>query len=363
VRGPGIEPQLAFACCENDLSASRKLLAEPATIGSLKRLHAEIAIPIADFSPERTELTRELNQAGIPVIAWMLLDKKDGIYLNADTAAKAGARIEAFEEWTRRKQLKWNAVGLDIEPNFAELGELKGHWGKLIGTLVRRGFDGGRIERAKESYRALIGRLQSDGFVVQTYIMPYVPAERSVHSTFADRLLGTVDVRGNEEVLMLYTSFARPVGAAMIYSLGQGAQGITVGVTDGNTPAGVGAGPLNWDELHRDLIVASHFSKVVGIYDIEGCLRQDFLPRLETMDWGDAVTIPRTSISRARRMGMAVRAVLWAGSHFVYLAALAVALLAWIVWRIVRWRGRRRKLKLKQAWSGVSEIRAAKDIS
>jgi hypothetical protein len=86
--------------------------------------------------------------------------------------------------------------------------------------------------------------------------MPYIPAEQSVHSTLLDRLLGTVDVRGDQEYLMLYTSFERPVGAGMIWSIGRSTQAISIGSTDGDSAAGSGAGPLNWDEFSRDLIVA-----------------------------------------------------------------------------------------------------------
>jgi len=56
----------------------------------------------------------------------------------------------------------------------------------------------------------------------------------------------------------------------MIWSLGRGAQGISLGSTDGETPPGVGSGPLDWNEFSRDLIVASHYSRRVGVYDLEG---------------------------------------------------------------------------------------------
>lgn len=73
---------------------------------------------------------------------------------------------------------------------------------------------------------------------------------------------------------MLYTSFARQIGAGMIWSIGRNARAIPIGSTDGESSAGTGAGPLDWDEFTRDLIVASHFSKHIGIYDLEGCVRQ-----------------------------------------------------------------------------------------
>jgi len=110
-----------------------------------------------------------------------------------------------------RNGLKWAAGGLDIEPNFAELAALKTHRWHLIISLIRRSLDGKRIERARTEYSRLIAELQSRGYAVQTYQMPYLPAEHSVHSTLLDRLFGTVDVHGNEEYLMLYTNVARPI--------------------------------------------------------------------------------------------------------------------------------------------------------
>lgn len=166
-----------------------------------------------------------------------------------------------------------------------------------------------------------------------------------MHTSLPDRLLGTVDVRGNEDYLMLYTSDARMVGAGMIWSLGGGAEGIAVGSTDGDMPPGLGTGPLNWDEFSRDLIVASHFTKNIGIYDLEGCVRQGFLPRLEAMDWSQAVVIPAESVRRARRMGLAIRVALWMASHLVYLLAGVVA----VIWLVVRWRRSRRRARQRVA--------------
>jgi hypothetical protein len=296
-------------------------------------LHAQIAIAILDFTPERADIVRRLNQAGIPVIAWVLLPKEDGFYLNADNAPATAVRVAAFEKWTGENHLTWAAVGLDIEPNLAELTALKNHRLRLITTLLRRSMDGSRIARARQAYSKMIAEIQSRGYPVQTYQMPYIPAERSVHSSLLDRLLGTVDVRGNLEYLMLYTNVARPVGAGMIWSLGRSAQGVSIGTTDGEGTPGVGSGPLNWDEFSRDLIVASHFSGQIGVYNLEGCVRQGFLPRLAAMDWSQSVIIPESSVRRAERLGLLLRTALWIGSHVLYLIFAALSLPAWLIWR------------------------------
>lgn len=223
---------------------------------------------------------------------------EDGCYLNADNTLKAAARITEFEKWTDENGLQWAAVGLDIEPNFGELADIKAHRWRFFAMLLRNCLNGRRLAEARRAYSAMIAELQRRGYVVQTYQMPYLPAERSAHSTAFDRVLGTVDVSGNEEYLMLYTSDVREVGAGMIWSLGWNAQAISVGSTYGDSPPGLGAGTLDWNAFSRDLIVASHYTNHVGIYNLEGCVRQGFLSRLQTMDWSQSVVLPPASAHR-----------------------------------------------------------------
>jgi hypothetical protein len=342
IEGSGVQPQLGFACCDQGIAPMRALFADHDVVAALHDLHAQVAVAIADFSPERAQVVRFLNQQQIPVIAGVTLQTKDGPYFNADDAAEAPAQIAAFEKWTRENGLRWDAVGLDIEPNFGELAALKNHRWRLITTLLRDSLDGERIERAQQAYSALIRQIQSQGYLVETYTMPYGPVERNLHTTLLDRLLGTVDVHGNENDVMIYTSYARPVGSAIILDLGPYAQGIIVGVTDGLPPAGSGFGPLDWDEFSSDLIVASHFAHHIGVYNLEGCVRQRFLPRLETMDWGGSVVIPAASVSRAKRHVMALSIALWIGSNLLYLAAAAFLLAVFCIWQ---WRARRFRSK------------------
>ncbi|MGA7633686.1 MAG: hypothetical protein WCB11_23240 [Terriglobales bacterium] len=342
IEGSGVRPQLGFACCDQGIAPMRALFADHDVVAALHDLHAQVAVAIADFSPERAQVVRFLNQQQIPVIAGVTLQTKDGPYFNADDAAEAPAQIAAFEKWTRENGLRWDAVGLDIEPNFGELAALKNHRWRLITTLLRDSLDGERIERAQRAYSALIRQIQSQGYLVETYTMPYGPVERNLHTTLLDRLLGTVDVHGNENDVMIYTSYARPVGSAIILDLGPYAQGIIVGVTDGLPPAGSGFGPLDWDEFSSDLIVASHFARHIGVYNLEGCVRQRFLPRLETMDWGGSVVIPAASVSRAKRHVMALSIALWIGSNLLYLAAAAFLLAVFCIWW---WRARRFRSK------------------
>lgn len=230
IQGPPGPLPLTFACCEQPTPAVEAFFSNPAVIPAVKDIHANVAVAIVDLSPGRAEVVHRLNQAGIPLTAWIVLPKEQGYYINADNAPAAFARIEKFENWTARYALHWTSVGLDIEPNFQELASLKGHPWRLAGYLLDRSLDGARLRHARSAYSSLIQRIQSAGFPVQTYQMPYRADEREAGSTLLDRLLGTVDVRGNLEVLMLYTSYSPSTDSAMIWKLGSDAQAIVVGI-------------------------------------------------------------------------------------------------------------------------------------
>jgi hypothetical protein len=330
IQGPRVAPQLMFACCDHGMSQMQSLLTNADVIANLKSLHAGLGVAIVDFTPERAALVRRLNSEGIPVIAGLGMPPEQGFYFNAENAPQAAARFAAFDAWSRDHGLRWDAVGLDIEPNFAELGSLNGHWWRLFTTLLSRAVDVQRMYRAQRVYSALIANIRSRGYFVQIYQLPYLPVERKAHSSLLDRILGTVDVRGDQEVLMLYTSYAGPVGAAIIWELGPDAQSIAICCTDGDPAAN--SAVLDWSRFSRDLIVAGHFSHLIGVYNLEGCVRQGFLPRLKTMDWSQSVTIPAVAIRAADHRMRLLGLVLRISSHLLYFAfvlLLAIALIGW----------------------------------
>ncbi|MGA6988410.1 MAG: hypothetical protein WBZ01_20305, partial [Terriglobales bacterium] len=317
VPGPGTRPQLMFACCDQGKQALGSMFEDPAVFSDLKELHAGLAIPIDDLSPARAQLIHRLNEAGLPAVAWMVLPGDQGYYVNASNAPQTANRFAEFEKWSKENNLQWSAVGLDIEPDVKEF-----RWSiwRLAWTLLLRGFDGARVLGPRQAYGHLIHEMQAHGYRVQTYQLIFLADERKVHSTMLERLFGLVDVRGDEEVLMAYSNFNHKVGAAMVWSYGHDTQVLAVGSTlsSGNAAMDAKYGPLSWDEFSRDAIVASHFSREVGVYSLEGCVRQGFLPRLKTMDWNQGVEIPAAALARMRRFRAVVQAVLWTASHVLY---------------------------------------------
>ncbi len=192
--------------------------------------------------------------------------------------------------------------------------------------------------------------MQSRGYKVQTHQLMFLVNERNAHTTLLERIFGLVDVHSDREVLMLYTNFARQLGAGLIWQYGPVAQTIAVGstATSGDAATDAKNPPLTWEEFSRDLIVAHHFSPVIGVYSLEGCVRQEFIPKLKTLDWTQAVVIPAESLGQTAQMTKGIHALLWLGSHLLYFVVAFLLVFAWVVRMIVRWRKRKRAAKLAQ---------------
>jgi hypothetical protein len=333
IRLEGSRPELVFACELSD-APLQALFADGTVISELKQLHAGVCLVISDLDPARAAVVRRLTGSGVPVIAWAALPKDEGYYLNAANGAQALAWFGKFQQWTADNRLRWAAVGLDIEPTLEDYGAAPpGRSHGLFWTFARRYFDYGRVDRGRRDYTELIRRTHAAGYRVQTYQLPFIVDERQVRTTLLERLLGIVDVRGDEEILMLYSSLTRGAGSALIWSYGPFAQGIAVGCTTGEGAPGSPTGPLTWPQFTSDLIAASHYSRLVGIYSLEGCVRQGYLARLPALDWSQPVLISPLGAAHMIHFRHAVHLALWMGAHLPYFAAILILLIAWWIRR------------------------------
>ena len=347
-------PKLVFACDRPTKDLQR--LFTPGLISDLRTLGAGVALSTEDLSPERAEIVRRLNASGIPMTAWLVLPKNQGYYVNASNEPETATRFVEFDQWTKQNHLRWDAIGLDIEPILTDFGALTGHKMRLASLLFRRASASGSVTRAKHAYTGLIGQMQSRGYYVETYQLQFIADERKAHTTLLEKIFGIVDVRGNDEVLMLYTTFSHGSGAGLIWAYGPDAQTIAVGSTasSGNSATDAKYPPLNWEEFSRDLIVARHFSPVVGVYSLEGCVRQGFITRLKAMDWNRPVLLPRADVEKAARFRRIVHRVLWVAAHLVYIALALFFVIAGLAILLLRRWKRKRSAKF-----GTSPVRVA----
>jgi hypothetical protein len=332
----GAPPHLVLAS-DQSTGELESMLSEPGVIADLIDLKAGIALALPDLTVDRARLVRQLNRDGVPVTAWLTLPTEQGYYLNASNGRQAEARFQDFEKWTTANGLRWAAIGLDIEPNIQDFATLRqGNKWRLFLTLLGRYVDVQRVRDANYTYSALIREIRSHGYQVETYQFPFIADERAVRSSLLERLTGIVDVGGDREVLMVYTSFNQSLDSALIWVYGPDAQAIAVGSTTGPTSDPHFA-RLYWEEFSRDLMVANHFTHVIGVYNLEGCVRQGFLARLKNVNWNESVTLSAESVRRATQFRKRVQRVLWIVSNLPYFLAVVLIAFFWIiVWRIKR---------------------------
>jgi hypothetical protein len=265
-------PQLTFAC-ELDPARLAELFADSAVVDDLLALKARVALMCSDFSDERAWVVRRLNAAGVPVTGIPLLPLAEGYYFTADNADRAAGSYREFTAWTRRHELVWDGVGLDIEPDGRIFLQIRDSpWG-LVPMLAWRLLDRARPARSKAAYRELVAQIHADGWPVENYQFPLIADERQAGSTVLQRL-ALVDVATDCEVWMLYSSFMRALGPGLIWAYGPQAQAIAVGTTGGgpDIPDSPQMPTLTWEQLAGDLRLARHFCDQILIHSLEGCV-------------------------------------------------------------------------------------------
>jgi hypothetical protein len=318
----------------------------PALTADLVAMKARVSLAVLDFSDQRAEVVQRLNQAGVPLTAWLLLPVDQGYWFNWRNAEQAAAVYRIFKEWTDAHGLQWQAVGLDIEPDIREMKLFGEQRWRTVPTMVRRLFDGQEMVEARRVYRRLVEEIRRDGYRVESYQIHLLADERLARSHLLQRVTGMLDLPVDREVMMLYSSFFRTadeqVAPGYLWSYAPQAQAIGIGSTGGGVETFVGdKRPLSWAELARDLRLAWHWNDHLYIFSLEGCVQQGFLPRLKNFVWDQPVMIPEegAALVSAKRKGL--HALLWTGSHagVVILSVLGVSL-ALFVFRLLL--GRRR---------------------
>lgn len=333
-------PVITFFC-ELEAQPLETLFTNPQVIPHLIALNAGVSLGILDLSPERAGVVQRLNKAGIPVTAWLLLPKDQGYWFNSTNAAQAARRYSDFKAWTAEYDLQWSAIGLDIEPNITETKMVMKDRSKLVPLLLQRLFDPQSLLRAEMAYASLVSRIQTDGYLVESYHIPVIIDERKASSTLLKRLAGLVDFHANREVLILYSSFFRPNGDGLIWSYGPQADSIGIGNTGGGVDIEgiIDIPPLTWAELTRDLRLAYRLKKPVHIFCLEGCLKEGYLSRLRTFDWEGPVTEPSETYQKVHNVRRLAQAALWTAAHPLPVLA-GLFTLGWVFSRLF---GRRRK--------------------
>lgn len=328
-----VTPRLTYFC-ELETQPLQDLFADPQVIQFLISSKASISLGILDLSEERARIARLLNDAGVPVTAWLLLPKDQGYWFNLDNAPQAAERYEQFRAWSARYSLQWERIGVDIEPDIQAVQMLAKK--PLAGFLRMAGqiLNQNRLSRGQKAYRELIRQIHADGYIVEAYHFPFIIDERNARSHVLQRLTGLVDLpEADHEVFMLYSSFLRPWGQGLLWSYAPQSESIGIGSTGGGVELDGKLSPLNWAELQTDLILASQHTRSIYIFSLEGCVQQNFMPRLQNFSWEQPVPIPHTQARRIGNYRNAFRRALWLlerPAWILFGLALLISLITWI---------------------------------
>ena len=296
MKKPAAGPHLTFFC---ELAATEleQLFESPTLIPTLRRLGASVALGLVDLSDERAKVVQRLNREGIPVSAWVLLPEHSGYWLNATNLEAAWARYRGFRAWTDEHLLIFDRIGIDIEPNLHEVRAVRQNPFALL-PLLPRVFSS--VEATRLAYQGLIDRIRADGYAVDAYVFPFVHNERLVRTSALQRITGMLDLHADREVCMLYSSFARPYGHALLELYAPHFQSIAVGVTGGGVEEGLDPPPdMSWEEFARDLRIAARHTRELYVFSLEGCVENGYLQRLSSFDYGEPVHIDPAMLREA----------------------------------------------------------------
>lgn len=317
-------PLINFAC-ELDTRALQALLTDQTVIADLQALQASLTLGIFDYSPERAQVVRQLNQEGILVVAWLLLPIEQGYWFHQENAIQALARYRDFKSWTEENNLNWDGVRLDIQPDIHEMQRWLVEKWRTIPYMLKRSFKWKTFRSARRIFRYLINEVHSDGYRVDIYQYPFIIDERKAESTLIQRATGILDLPADREVLMLYSSFVRPHGAGFLWSYAPEAQCISIGTTGsdiGSKPS-LDPTPLSLDEFDRDLRLAWNWTNNLFIYNLEGCVKQGYLHHLRSFEWDRPIIAPVESALRVENWRNLLQTTLWISTH-LWLVALGI---------------------------------------
>ena len=309
------------------------LFSTPGVIDQLVSLGASVSMGILDFSEERAGIVRQLNAKGIPLIAWQLLPKEQGYWYHLNNADYATDRYRRFREWSLSHDLKWEAVGIDIEPDINEFQELLRYNFRTLLSVVKRIWKKKAFEDSCATYASLVAGMHADGYAVHSYEFFFTADERMTGSSLLSRLFGVASVATDKHIAMLYSSFFRPFGVGLLQVYVQAVDSAAIGITGGGVELeGLeNKTPMSWQEFARDLRIAGGCRGDVAIFSLEGCVEQGFLYRLKDFDWDAATQCPRRWVLMVSLVRYLFVGLLWLLANPLFVIAAAIALVwAWV---------------------------------
>jgi hypothetical protein len=319
-----------------------------------------VALSLAQLDDTIVAAVRLLNQYGVAAIACLRLAPAEGFTFNLQNYPLALGCYQDFHTWAYQNGLRFEAIGLSIEPPLQDVAEARQGRAR---ALVRRfwlAHENILYPSAQAAYSELIVVMHLDGYEVHTFQMPVIADDRRAGTTQIQRALDIIDLPADLNVLMCSSIvpielLGDDLGGALIASYGAHADAIGIGSIDESDPPTVDSpqpegsawqsqrgekrSALPWPALRRDLLLAAQYTDTIYMHSLEDCVARELLPKIAVLEW-DAPTRAKPS----RR----ILIVLLRGLLFSTLVAgrFGRTTLAWGGWAlaIALWlRGRRKR--------------------
>jgi hypothetical protein len=298
-------PRLIFS---TDLVGEALLVAlrAPGVLPTLRSHIYGVALPLVRLDELAAAAARLLNQHGIAAVACLRLSPEAGFAFNLQNYPRALSCYQDFHAWARQHSLRFEAVGLSIEPPLEDVAEERQRRARALARRFWLARENVLYPSAYAAYNELIVTMHLDGYEVHTFQIPVIADDRRVGTTLIQRALDIVDLPADLEVLMCSSivpiePLSDDLGGALIASYGTSADAIGVGSIDDADPLnldmvgredrdwrgqdGEQRSRLSWPALRRDLLLAAHYTDTVYIHSLEDCIARDLLPKIAVLDW------------------------------------------------------------------------------
>jgi len=334
ISGYGAKPHISFFC-ELQHKEFNALFADSALINELVEMQVSLRIGLHDFSPERTTTIQRLNQAGIPLVAWLLLPEEDGYWFNMHNGGKAEKRYADFKKWTEENHLEWAGIGIDIEPDMKDGKLAFSHPWQLAWKVYKRLYDNKSLKAGLALYQKLIDSMKADGYVVESYMIPFLYEERAKKTTSLQKLMGIVDLETDSEIPMLYTSALDNPGIIPLYHRDK--MPIALGSTGGGVKVeGVELAAISWDKLERDLLIASKLTDKIHIFCLETSVQKGFLAKIKNLDFDQKAPDIRAETKKQSKTNGVIRFILVILDHPFWFTLAVLAIISSIIFGIYK---------------------------
>ena len=278
-----------------------KLFKDTTIIKDLKEIKGEIRMGMLDMTDERSLVVKELNKAGIPVVAWLLLPEEKGYWFHSGNGRLAVDRYNEFKSWSEKSQLHFSGIGIDLELDMNDAKLIKNDPWKLIRKLPGRLYDRSTYDSGVVIYNQLVERMIKDGYEVESYYASFIKDETAQGNTSIQQMTKFLDIKTPKEIPMLYSSFiGNPDGLFKIYGLDVNATAVGIGSTGGGVDTTLHT--LNWDELKHDLITAGSFCAELHIFSLEGCVKNGFLSKIKDIQFTKDVKFDDNQVAEVRKL-------------------------------------------------------------